>query len=368
MWRDLTARINSGLGHEEKAELQPGGLAIFCPACPQPGINLSKEWDQDPKRYIALTPAGNSVLIVTRWLYTRSIVIDGNFSAEHLKMRQPEEDIALSPGGRYMVEPERYELHLSTGKEIKQVCPFRMINCCTFNNTSCRNLYALTTRQSIMSILPKHILHPQELVPLPVLGMDVFFPIVLWISRKGKGKWCNSHYTWKLDPEPILPRQLNIDYAVCQSLMTIPPDLRVITIYDVACQWNIHFQERVGESPYLGIPKGITLVPAVGKWHLGAHVPECFPKYSLNFVDGIGQIDGEILETLWWPIDKVAGITRAMSKAHRQEVLDDNMYDSNWKKWVGIGESSYPILSRVATKYYYSCITLQKIPESICRC
>lgn len=78
-------------------------------------------------------------------------------------------------------------------------------------------------------------------------------------------------------------------------------------------------------------------MPAVGKWHLGAHVPECFPKYSLNFIDGIGQIDGEILETLWWPIDKIAGITRAMSKAHRQEVLDDNMYDSNWKKWVGIG-------------------------------
>ena len=80
------------------------------------------------------------------------------------------------------------------------------------------------------------------------------------------------------------------------------------------------------------------MIPAVGKWHLGAHVTECFPKYSLNFVDGIGQIDGEILETLWWPIDKVAGITRPMSKAHRQEVLDDNMYDSNWKKWVGIGK------------------------------
>ena len=62
------------------------------------------------------------MLIVPRWLYTRSIVIDGNFSAEHLKMKYPEGDVALSPGGRYMVEPERYELHLKTGKEVKQVC------------------------------------------------------------------------------------------------------------------------------------------------------------------------------------------------------------------------------------------------------
>ena len=112
----------------------------------------------------------------------------------------------------------------------------------------------------------------------------------------------------------------------------------MIAIYDVACQWSINFQKRLEGSPYLEVPEGISIIPAVGKWHLGAHVPECFPKYSLNFVDGIGQVDGEILETLWWPIDKVAGITRAMSKAHRQEVLDDNMYDSNWKKWIRIGK------------------------------
>ena len=62
------------------------------------------------------------VFTSNRWLYTRSIVIDGNFSAEHLKMKQPEEDVPLSPGGRYMVEPERYQLHLTTGKEVKQVC------------------------------------------------------------------------------------------------------------------------------------------------------------------------------------------------------------------------------------------------------
>jgi len=39
-------------------------------------------------------------------------------------MKRPEEDVALSPGGRYMVEPKRYESHLSTGMEIKQVGPF----------------------------------------------------------------------------------------------------------------------------------------------------------------------------------------------------------------------------------------------------
>jgi hypothetical protein len=77
-------------------------------------------------------------------LYTRSIVIDGNFSAEHLKMKQPEKDIPLSPGGRYMVEPKKYALHLSTGKETKQVCIFeRDIKTLTFYH---RNHCVLTIK------------------------------------------------------------------------------------------------------------------------------------------------------------------------------------------------------------------------------
>ena len=179
MWRDLKAQINSGLGHEPKAEPQPGRLAIFCPACPQPGINLPQGWEKDPKRYWVYTSSGIAVLIVFRWLYTRSIVIDGNFSAEHLKMRQPEADVALSPGGRYMVEPERYELHLSTGKEVKQVSVLKSISYCNLNIISSRNHCALTIRQWIMSTTLKHTLHPQELVQLHVLVMGVFSPTVL---------------------------------------------------------------------------------------------------------------------------------------------------------------------------------------------
>ena len=85
----------------------------------------------------------------------------------------------------------------------------------------------------------------------------------------------------------------------------------------------------------------LQMVPAVGKWHLGAHVIDCFPRFSLNFIRGIGQVDGEVLETLWSVTNKVAGTTRAMGKSHCSEVLDDNMYDSNWKKWVGIGKAAF---------------------------
>jgi len=35
------------------------------------------------------------------------------------------------------------------------------------------------------------------------------------------------------------------------------------------------------------------------------------PKFSLNFVQGAGQLDGEILETLWSEFNKVSASARS---------------------------------------------------------
>ena len=83
----------------------------------------------------------------------------------------------------------------------------------------------------------------------------------------------------------------------------------------------------------------IVITPAVGKWHLAAHIRECFAKFSLNFIEGSAQVDGEIMETLWSGLDLIAGLTQVMSISHRQEVLDDYMNDSNWKKLLRIRKS-----------------------------
>lgn len=69
---------------------------------------------------------------------------------------------------------------------------------------------------------------------------------------------------------------------------------------------------------------------AVGKWHLAAHIWECFPKFTLNFVEGAGQVEGKILEMLWSRMDEVAGIAQAMSVAHHQGPVNEHMNDNNW--------------------------------------
>jgi hypothetical protein len=48
-------------------------------------------------------------------------MMDGNFKAEHMKMRNPENDVPLSNGTGFMVSKKPYELHLKSAVERRQV-------------------------------------------------------------------------------------------------------------------------------------------------------------------------------------------------------------------------------------------------------
>lgn len=177
----------------------------------------------------------------------------------------------------------------------------------------------------------------QGRVPAHVQDMAPLSHTVWLIFRRGSGgynvKRIISLYYW------CCQRQINIDYSICQALQRFPGHVRAMIIYDICCQWSIHFQQRVSQSDFLQLWDSLKITCAVGKWHLAAHIPECFPKFTLNFIDGAGQVDGEILETLWSDMDEVAGLAQAMSVAHHQETVDAYMNDNNWQKLLRIGRS-----------------------------
>ena len=56
-----------------------------------------------------------------RWLLTRQQVADGNFSAQHMNMLNPQDDVGLTDGEGYMTNVANYEAHLEDAKESKQV-------------------------------------------------------------------------------------------------------------------------------------------------------------------------------------------------------------------------------------------------------
>ena len=110
--------------------------------------------------------------------------------------------------------------------------------------------------------------------------------------------------------------------------------------------------------------ESMDITGAVGKWHLAAHIPECFSKFSLNFVEGAGQVEGEILETLWSGLDEVSGLAQSMSITHHQEVIDAYMNDSNWHKIVRTGGKMINRSLLCLADIRYSWLIVRKMVQS----
>jgi hypothetical protein len=86
-----------------------------------------------------------------------------------------------------------------------------------------------------------------------------------------------------------------------------------LTFYDINCQYNKHLNQRVDESPFLSLPWGMQVIPGIGLWHVHGHQDKCFIQYASNFITSATRIDGEIMETLWAPLNIISLAVRGMS-------------------------------------------------------
>ncbi|KAI6125019.1 hypothetical protein EDD16DRAFT_1474673, partial [Pisolithus croceorrhizus] len=123
LWRDLKHRKWFGLGHDMEQDPGDGELALFCPAC-----LLNTFPDQN------LTAFRDTVM--------RQYVIDGNFTAQRMKMNKPELDVALSDGKGFMVAEVPYQSHLKQSLDSKErsTCSnHRAINAANINKSNLRS-------------------------------------------------------------------------------------------------------------------------------------------------------------------------------------------------------------------------------------
>ncbi|KAG1725161.1 uncharacterized protein EDB91DRAFT_1254899 [Suillus paluster] len=253
-WKQVKQLKWHGFGHE-KRKPKAGELALFCPACPQPGVNvnLSDRNGSDPA-----------------WLYSRSLVMDGNFKAEHLYPANPTDEVALTDGLGFMVGDAQYKMHLAEAQD-------------TVQRSDCNNHRAVNQANA-----SRH--------KLEATGIG-------WVRGKAK-------------------RQMNMDYALCQALGYNTDGIDHISTW------------RIEESPYLDLPWGMEIVPGIGLWHVHGHQDKCYVRYASNFITGAARIDGEIMETLWAPLNIISPSARGMSTPHRKECLDFQMNDCNFMKMI----------------------------------
>lgn len=137
-------------------------------------------------------------------------------------------------------------------------------------------------------------------------------------------------------------RQAVVDYSGCETMKTTNMEgiRKMLEIYDIMCQYFKKRGLRFTRNPMLHMPPDIEYEKAIGQFHVHGHKDNCFFRFSSSFIPGAGQVDGEILETLWSTFNKISWSARTTTLAHRAEILDDHANDSNWKKLSNIGEYS----------------------------
>ena len=129
-------------------------------------------------------------------------------------------------------------------------------------------------------------------------------------------------------------QQKNVDFAFLNALMctNVAPEQGTLLIYDIACQYFIHFHDRISSH----IPFRLQVKTAIGLFHVHAHKDDCFFRYATSFIPSARVVAGEILESLWSSLNSISPTAHTATIAHRAKMLDDHATDSNHKKMLGI--------------------------------
>ncbi|KAF8433100.1 hypothetical protein L210DRAFT_3507212 [Boletus edulis BED1] len=152
-WQLLKLLKLNGFGHRSCTP-QKGELALFCPACPQPGVNCNPSQNElsEPK-------------------YSQTFIMDGNFKAKHMHEKCPDNQIWLMDGHGFMVTRSEYQAYLKGTHHAHEI-----------------NLQQSSGCQPGQYKQAEESLNQQESAVQLVSGMAVSSPILLLTSKRESGR------------------------------------------------------------------------------------------------------------------------------------------------------------------------------------
>ncbi|EIW80679.1 hypothetical protein CONPUDRAFT_154693 [Coniophora puteana RWD-64-598 SS2] len=277
-WLRLTSRKRHGHGYGEDEDA-PGSLATPCVACPRPGINAPAKPDSS----------------VPSWLSYLHLVVDGNFKQQNFRMRKPENDVPLTDGLQYTVKKSEYEAHLATVDEVSQ-------------RSTCNDHRAVSQANSRRA----HLLYTG----------------LAGVACARHGFWISNAIVDLLLGE----RQISIDAITTRAIWLAANLAGVVLFYDIICQYFVKFFDRVKNSPLLSLPDGPVVIPAIGLFHVHGHQDQCVAYFSPDFIRGVGKVAGEMIESMWPPLNNIADSARHMAESGRRDLINGHMDWENMRK------------------------------------
>ncbi|TDL13413.1 hypothetical protein BD410DRAFT_682794, partial [Rickenella mellea] len=260
--KHLRSMKRAGCGHAPGgvAATAPGELAVLCPACPHPGVNLPDNWQDEPPE--------------KQYLYTLSLSMDANFRLKNKMISTVARDATLGDGMAYFVASSPYKKHLLNYTNQQDI---------STNISSCSGLAALALANTKYS------------EGYRATGVGNVVCRHQCVMRNGIGDLQKGE------------RYCNMDYIMASAILNSSSLTQVFVSYDIACQWSVHLHKRWEQLPnHLGDTVSLIRGSGIGKFHEYGHGPKCRDKHSLNYLIGVGRLYGEGVERNWSWINPVA--------------------------------------------------------------
>ncbi|KAJ7215151.1 hypothetical protein C8J57DRAFT_1440578 [Mycena rebaudengoi] len=317
-WRNLQMLKRAGRGHDPTGPegTKPGECALKCPACPQPGKNLPRDWETASEE--------------RKFLYALFLAMDANFRLKRKDVSSEDKDPGLRPGWAFYCEVNEYMSHVDKNSKLPQ----ERSRCVAHDAVDRPDKEARGTASSGIGAVD-----------------------------------CARHNMKRPNAVGDLQvgeRYINMDYMFLAGIKGTELQNFYVS-YDIACQWHIHLWARMSKYDpviqYRGDKKFVTFL--VPKFHLPAHIESCNLQFSFNLTRWVGQTDGESPERGWANANPLAGSTAEMGPGFRRDTLDDHFNDWNYKKIIAFGRMMSKKMLAALPAMVESRVALADMEESL---
>ncbi|KAK7052719.1 hypothetical protein R3P38DRAFT_2502888 [Favolaschia claudopus] len=239
-YRHLLMLKRAGRGHDPSGVWGTGAgeLAVVCPVCPDPEVNLPEGWETAPRE--------------DQFLYVFFLALDACFRLKRRMISSEIKDPGLGTGWAYVTENAPYRHYLLTVTDQKEMSTCSGLAALDYANT--KYLRGYSTTGVGMGVCARHE----------------------FVQRNGVGDLQKGE------------RFANMDYIFGSILRHLNARLRKIVSYDIVCQWWKHLIERMKHLPPL---VRVTMILAlfrfvIPKMHIHAHTPPIWSDVRLSLFRG----------------------------------------------------------------------------------
>ncbi|QRV92804.1 hypothetical protein RhiJN_20822 [Ceratobasidium sp. AG-Ba] len=267
--------------------------ALCCPACPRLGFNYEE----------------SELSLEDRPYFRMNISYDGNFRCSRKAKKVDEGDICLSDGLAYFGQKEDFKEWSNTVVQPKRtekpLCDHHKAG----NDTSFRGAGRDITGIGAFTCTSHSCIMPRGMVDFTRGELFIYADWALgnvycYLSAKGK----------------------------------IPIGMT----YDVFCHWFVNYLARLQRlPPEIRPPEDLDIRGALPKWHALGHDPQCIIRWSIEYMQHVGRLEGEGPERVWAHFNEHSGSTSEQGPGHRTETLDNIAVQFTFEKIIRM-ETSLP--------------------------